>query len=907
MTLEAGTKLGPYEILSPLGAGGMGEVYRARDTRLGREVAVKVLPQRFARDVQFRQRFEREARTVSSLQHPHISVLHDIGHDDAAGEFLVMELLQGETVAERLKRGKLPLQELLKIGMEIADALDKAHRKGLVHRDLKPGNIMLTQSGSKLMDFGLAKPTSLGAVGGTGSAPLLSAAMTAEGASPASPITTAGAMVGTVQYMSPEQIEGKEADARSDIFAFGATLYEMATGVRAFEGKSQLSVASAILEKDPEPISRTQPLAPAALERVVAQCLAKNPEDRFQCAHDLGMALNWISDSVAPGVTPAGADAKDGATVVDRRSTLQRALPWAGAALGFLLAALLGMGYVWRAPKPATTIRSSINLPPNSNPPTGQPGFGGWFTLSPDGRRLAFVASNPEGKDLLWVRPLDSLGAQPLAGTEGAMYPFWSPDGSRVAFFAQGKLKKIQATGGPVETVCAADDGRGGAWSPSGVIVFAPGVYTGLWRVAAAGGTPTQITVPDSASTTHRFPSFLPDGKHFLFNSSITGGGEAGIYVAALDSKKLKLVAREKSNGQYAAPDYLIFMREGNLMAQPFDANALATTGDAFPIAENVISDPVRQLGSFSVSKNGLLVFRTGGTAAMRQQLTWFDRDGKQLAKVGEPADLSYPALSPDESRAIVHLHDAHGTTNLWMYDLKRGLGSRFTFSAAQDEEPAWSPDGKQVAFTSSRSGNFDLYVKTASGAGAEQVLLAGPGEKHLSDWSHDGRFISYRIRGGPAKKWQIWILPLGGDHKPYPFLQGEANYQYGVFSPDVRWLAYASNESGREEVYVVPFPGPGGKWQISLSGGDYGWWSGDGKELYYWTPDLKLMAVEVNGKGTDFSVGATHPVLGGRSFQNTEGATISQDGKRLLLAVRQEDTTAPITLVVNWAGDLKK
>jgi len=898
MGLAAGTKLGPYEILTPVGAGGMGEVYRARDTRLDRDVAIKVLPAHLAKDVEFRRRFEREARTVSSLNHPHICTLYDIGREGDT-DFLVMELLEGETVAERVKRGKLPLHELLKIGSEMADALDKAHRKGVVHRDLKPANIMLTKSGAKLMDFGLAKPAGLAGAAGSSSAPLLSAAMTSSGPSPASPITSAGSIVGTIQYMSPEQIEGKEADARSDIFAFGATLYEMVTGVRAFPGKSQISVASAILEKDPEPIIKAVPLAPPALDRVVMTCLAKDPEERFQSAHDLKLEIQWATEAGSPAAAPA--------PVVAARTNRER-LAWATAGALLLLVALFAVGYALRAPRPASMVRASMNLPPSSHPPAGQDCLAGWFTISPDGRRLAFVASNPEGKYVLWVRPLDSLAAQPLAGTEGATYPFWSPDSSRLGFFAEGKLKKIEASGGPVETVCAASEGRGGTWGPNGEIVFAPGVYTGLWRVAAAGGTPTQVTFPADATTTQRFPSFLPDGKHFLFNSDIPGGGHGGIYAGAVDSKEVKRVAAERSSAQYAAPGYLLFMREGNLMAQPFDAARLATAGDAVPIGENLMSDSVRQLGSFSVSNNGVLVFRTTGTAGTKHQLTWVDREGKELGKVGEPADLSFPALSPDESKAVVHLRGTNGKTNLWMYDLKRGLGSRFTFSAADDEQPAWSPDGSQVAFTSDRSGNFDLYLKSAQGAGAEQLLLGGPGEKHLSDWSRDGRFICYYVHGGPAKNSQVWILPMTGERKPYAFLQGEANFEYAEFSPDVRWLAYTSDESGHPESYVVPFPGPGGKWQISSAGAVYSWWSGDGKEIYYLTPDLKLIAVEVNTKGTELAVGASHPLLGGKTGgENFIGLDFSRDGKRILIAVPQEDTSAPITLVTNWTVGLKR
>jgi len=481
VSLATGTKLGPYEILAPLGAGGMGEVYRARDTRLGREVAVKVLPEQFARDAQFRQRFEREARAVSSLNHPHICVLYDVGRHEVAGDYLVMELLEGQTLAERLKKGKLPFEELLRIAMEIADALDKAHRKGVVHRDLKPANIMLTKEGAKLMDFGLAKPLALSAAG-SGTAPLLSAAATVSGASP---LTSAGALVGTIQYMSPEQIEGKEADTRSDIFAFGAVLYEMAAGVRAFQGKSQISVASAILEKDPEPISRSEPLAPAAFDRVVAQCMAKNPDERFQCAHDLGLELKWVSEVGAPlTVAPVG----ESSALPREPRGLPYRLPWAAAGVGLLAAAFFAVAYLRRPSEIVRPIRSQITAPEKLTFALMGPPTNGAPALSPDGTRMVFPANDAQGKEALWVRPLDSLSAQKLEGTERATFPFWSPDSRYVGFFQGGKLKKINVSGGPAETVCEASSGRGGTWNREDVIVFAPEVGGGLSRVRAAGG-----------------------------------------------------------------------------------------------------------------------------------------------------------------------------------------------------------------------------------------------------------------------------------------------------------------------------------------------------------------------------------------------------------------------------------
>ena len=655
MALTSGSKLGPYEIKEKLGAGGMGEVYRARDTRLGRDVAIKVLPERFISSPDFRQRFEREARAISSLQHPHICVLYDVGHDDAAGEYLVMEFLEGESVAERLKRGKLPLADLLKIGMQVAGALEKAHRQGVVHRDLKPANIMLTKSGAKLMDFGLAKP-----LGGTATpggaaqagvpvppAPLLSAAVTATGgASSGSPITQAGTMVGTIHYMSPEQIEGKEADARSDIFALGATLYEMATGARAFEGKSQLSVASAILEKDPEPISKVQPLAPAALDRLVAQCLAKNPDERLQSAHDVGVGLKWISEAPVAAVSDRRG--------VDQRTTLQRALPWALAAAGVLAAIILGGLWLRLLLAPSSSVHSYI-LPPDKA--TFNPY--GTAAISPDGRRIAFGATGSAGRPMLWVQPLNSGTAQPLAGTEGATYPFWSADSRYLGYFAGGKLNKIDANGGPPQALCDAPTGRGGAWSQDGVILFASDQAGGLMRVDAAGGTPVEVTEPGARMTLYHWVWFLPDGKHFLYSSFSVSGADRGIYAGALGSKEQVLVLHIDSKGIYAPPGYLLFVRDGTLMAQRFNTSKLAVEGDAVPVAGHV------GVSRFSVSGSGVLLFQEGGIGTA-SQLIWFDRTGKQgeLA-LPETERYSDPMLSPDGSKLAVTIADSPATSNI--------------------------------------------------------------------------------------------------------------------------------------------------------------------------------------------------------------------------------------------------
>ncbi len=881
MTLAAGTKLGPYEILAPLGAGGMGEVYRARDTRLDRIVAIKVLPSLLSGDPERRQRFEREARAVSSLNHPHICTLYDIGQHDRT-DYLVLEYLEGETLAARLERGPLPSDQLLRIAIEIADALEKAHHHGVIHRDLKPGNIMLTKSGSKLLDFGLAKPM------------LRPDAALTTMATAAKPLTTEGAIVGTFLYMAPELLEGKDADARSDLFAFGSVLYEMATGKRAFEGKTTASVIAAILEREPAPITSLQPMTPPALERVVKTCLAKDPEERFQSAHDLKLQLQWIAE--------AGSQAGVPAPVVARRKNRER-VAWAIAGVLVVISALLAVGFILRAPQPQPVIRASIGLPPQATAP-----LGGSFSDSPDGRRLAFAAAPAGGQLQLWVRPLDSLTAQPLAGTEGAGYPFWSPDSHYLGFFAEGKLKKIDPSGGPAQTICDAPDGRGGAWNGDGVIVFAPGVFTGISRVSAIGGTPVALTSPPNAGDSDRWPSFLPDGKHVLFFSQTGSEKKNRVSVVELASKEVKTVAEIKSNAIYDSSGYLLYQRDGNLVAQHFDAEKFTLSGDAFPIVEQVQFNPNRGNASFSISSDGVLVYQ-GGAAGRKAQLTWFDREGKLLGTLGGPAEIFGSALSPDGKRVVGAISGASGKYSLWLFDVARGISSRFTFTDSSDAFAVWSPDGKYVAYSSNRSGRLELYVKPASGVESEQPLVTGEGESIPTDWSRDGRFIVYLTQSRTTKKFDIWILPMTGDRKPFPFIDTEADEGGGTFSPDGRWLAYVSDESGRREVYVVPFPGRGGKWQVSSVGGDFPFWTANGAELDYFTPDRKWMAVEVNGKGNDFSIGATKALFGGKPIPGVpqQGLVVTPDGKRLLLPVEGENASVPFTLVTNWKAELKK
>ena len=900
MGLSSGTKLGPYEIVEPLGAGGMGEVYRARDTRLDRSVAVKILPAHLADRPDASERFEREARTISSLNHPNICQLHDVGMQNGT-RYLVMELLEGETLAERLRRGPLPLEQVLRYGAEIAEGLHTAHRRGVVHRDLKPGNVMLTKSGAKLMDFGLAK--------GTIQAKPVSEGLTATlTSSLASPVTQQGTIVGTFQYMSPEQVEGKEADARSDIFGLGAVLYEMVSGKRAFEGKTPVSVAASILEKEPEPIRMLQPLMPASLERAIKKCLSKDPDARWQSAGDLASELRWIGE----GITSRSHSAPQ--LPRTRGMRVSEWLAWMFCAMAIIAVVVLSLvlGFSGGAkPVVRTQIAPSEKLQFNFVGDNGGPPV-----ISPDGKNIVFAARG-EGRNQLFIRSLDTLTPQPIAGTEEGTFPFWSPDSRSIAFFADGKLKRLDLSGGAPLTICDAPVGRGGSWSTNGTIVFSPTFTEALLQVQASGGAPTPATKLTDKYTTHRWPWFLPDGRHFLYlaaNHAATASPNTAVFWASLDGKDNKLLFTSPSNAIYAS-GRLLYIRDNTLMAQPFDASSGQLQGEAVPLNGDVQVDGSVWRGTFSASDAGTLIYQPGAAKA-GNRLTWFDRSGKEIGALSGPDAYSLMELSPDDKKAAVTVGDPVGV--IWIYDVAHNGRTRFTFGNDSNVNAIWSRDGKKIAYL---EGNLNsafsrkVIVKAADGSG-EAKQLADIGTSHtiqgaLDDWSPDGRYILYESgTTGEGSGIDLWLLPVSGD-KPVAWISSAGDQQFGQFSPDGRWVAYSSNETGRPEIYIVPFPPTGAKWQISANGGTRPHWRRDGKEIVFEVEGSgKVMSAQVNDRGSNFEVGEVRVLFDATNLPpNNAGSqwSLTSDGQRLLAITTGETGALPLTLIQNWTGELKR
>ena len=869
MSLAPGTRLGPYEIVAPIGAGGMGEVYRARDTRLDRSVAVKILPVEFAQNAQLRLRFEREAKTISQLSHPNICALYDVGDN-----YLVMELLEGETLADRLLRGPVPLAEALRIAGQIADALAKAHRQSIIHRDLKPGNIMLTRSGAKLLDFGLAR------VGGVLSGPA--------DATHQKPLTAEGTIVGTFNYMAPEQLEGAEADERTDIFAFGSVLYEMVSGKRAFSGSTRTSLIAAIVSRDPTPLSQVQPIAPASVERLVARCLAKDPDARWQCAADLRWELRRIEEEVAH---PA-AEARP------RRSNLAA---FVTAAVAAFVATFFAVEYA-RRPRPEPPLRFTVA------PPNGwifAVGYIGPPAMAPDGRKFAVVGTDlTSGKNMLLIRDLTEAEPKLLAGTEGAAFPFWSPDSTAIGFFAGGKLKRVDLSGGATQTLCDASLARGATWSSNGDIIFCPSPLAPLYAIPASGGTPRRLTTldPKLKESSHRWPWILPDGRHFLFSIRRPGvdlQSGAALYVGSIDSEEKKLLLKTSSNAAYVEPGYVLYVRDRTLYARRFNTRTLSFTAPERPAA-HAIQFHGSGFALFSAAPR-VLVYQTG---TVLSALTVIGRDGRVQATLGDAAECFGPNLSVDGHHVVYSLLDpVTGNSDVWLYDMERRVARRQTFHPADDFYGVLSPDQTELYFASNRSGIPSIYAKPLDGSD-ERIVLESNIVTFPQSISSDGRFLLFRQL--TTAQSDIWALPLPAG-KPFPFATSPFNEIQPVFSRSGRFVAYASNESGRYEVYVSRFPSGSGRVQISPDGGSQPTWRADEKELYYIGPQERLFAVSIEA-GTSLKAGIPTPIttLDVKPSRDDERQyDAAADGKSFIVnSLSGPSRSLPMTVVENWQPD---
>jgi len=898
MPFTVGTRLGPYEILSPIGAGGMGEVYKARDTRLDRIVAVKVMTQQRTSPEE-RQRFEREAKTISQLSHPHICALYDVGREGET-DYLVMEYLEGQPLSDRLARGPLPLEQTLRYGIEITDALDNAHRAGIVHRDLKPPNVMLTKDGVKLLDFGLAKAIA------TASRPSEVSALPTE-TEQSGDLTREGMILGTIPYMAPEQLEGKRADERTDIFALGATLYEMATGTRAFPGSTRASLISAILRDEPKPVSRIFPMSPPALDRIIGTCLAKEPDHRWQSAADVGLQLGWLTKGEADQ-PPAAARG------------LSSAPRWLVglAAAGIVAATALLALYALRRPAsaPAAPIRFAVRAPvgtrfawiPQHN----------LFAVSPDGRRLAFVARGADGRDFLWVRSLAEPSAATLPGTEGAAAPFWSPDSRFIAFFSDGKLKKIDSSGGPPVTLCDARvDYPSGSWGSRHSILFGAAAQTFMSLVAEGGGAPTVVLKADASRQEKavRFPDFLPDGRHFLYLASSSTEKRPYVRLASIEDGKTVPLLTNCSRAEYVPGDpndrargrsgYLLYAVEGNLLARPFDSRQLRLVGDPIPAGQEVWPHALIGAGPFSVSDNGVLASRGAASPA---RMAWFDQAGRETGSVSPAAGFESLRLSPDSRRIVVSRASPRtGLKELLIGDLSRGVLTRLELDSDSDHaKPIWSPDGTRIAFVvRSPSDPRILHWLALRGPASPQPILPPGGVQRTEDWSPDGRFLLYfgvRTEGGSG----LWVVNLEGEPKPRKLLSGTTDPAYAQFSPDGRWIAYCSPESGRSEVYLTSFPETGERIRVSVSGGSRPRWKRDGREIYFVSADSEMIATPIK-LAANVEIGQPRPLFridpaGWRDYD------VTPDGEHFLavVVVPVQDADA-IAVTANWPSLLPR
>jgi len=934
MALTSGQRLGAYEIVALIGQGGMGEVYRARDTKLKREVAIKVLPELFARDAERLARFRREAEVLASLNHPNIAAIYGLEESDGMIA-IVMEVVEGPTLGEHLQavtsgssrtlrqtqqptevvsgfsrtEAGLPVDETLAIARQIADALEAAHDKGVVHRDLKPANVKITPEGKvKVLDFGLAKladPVGAGLQTGPYSN-TMSPTLSVQG-------TRAGVILGTAAYMSPEQARGKSVDRRADIWAFGCVLYELLTGRQCFDpGETVSDAIVAILTREPD-WSALPANTPTHIRTLLRRCLQKDPQKRLP---HIGLVRIELDEGpAAPAVPP------ERVVAAPTKGLLTSArVAWSAAALVLVAAtALLAATYLRSVPQGAPAVRASILLPEGvviaGNPSSR-------LALSPDGRMLAFTTAGRVGGvgvGQIWVQALDGDRAQPLVGTEGAAgYVAWSPDSRSLAFVNQGKLQRIEAAGGPVATLSNAAIGASLTWNQDDVILFTPAANAPLHRISASGGQSIAVTKldPQQGDYAHGAPFFLPDGRHFLYmaiGSRNGGQGDArAVYVGSLDpSEAAKLVLDGGSTAKWAE-GYLLFLREATLMAQPFDSERLELSGEAMPLAEGVAIGATRT-GAFSVSTTGVLAYQSD--SGVRSQLTWFDRAGREIGRVGDPGDYVSVEISPDGARAALSVLEPNGRSrDLWLYDLSRGFRTQFTFDPGDEAYPVWSPNGERLVFRSSRGGRGDLYQKVSSGVGSEDLLLADDLSKFAYSWSPDGRLVSYNSSVGTPTGSDMWVLPLTGERKAMVLLQTPFNEGQARISPDGRWIAYVSNEFTRPDVFVTTFPRARGKWRVSTAGGGWPRWRKDGNELFFLSPDNVLMATTVNGRGPAFEVGPVRSLFetrartaqaGGGNYSSYE---VSSDGQRFLVNTFVENpSTSPITVVVNWTASLRK
>jgi dipeptidyl aminopeptidase/acylaminoacyl peptidase/predicted Ser/Thr protein kinase len=869
MSFPEGSRLGPYEILAPLGAGGMGEVYKARDTRLDRTVAVKVLSPSFAATADLRQRFEREARAISALTHPNVCTLYDVGLHEGT-DYLVMEYLEGESLAQRLERGPLPLEQALRAGVEIAAALDRAHRAGIVHRDLKPGNVMLTRGGVKLLDFGLAKLQ--------GAPPVSGLTVAAGLPTRDQPLTAEGTLLGTMPYMAPEQLEGREADPRTDLWALGAVLFEMLTGRRAFSGSSQASLIGAIMTSEPPAIATLVPISPPALDRVVRTCLRKDPDDRWQSAHDLGAELRWILE--------AGSQAGVAAPL-SRRRVRRESLAWAVAALaglGMIAAAVWAL----RRPAPAGGV---VRLAVARSVTAPYEGFGE-ASISPDGRRIVFTAAGSGGTTQLWLRDLDRETPRPISGTDGGEQPFWSPDGKHLGFFARGQLLRIDVGGGPARVLCPAPGPRGGSWGSANVIAFSVlGPGTGVMQVPAEGGAPKAATKLAPTEEAHRWPSFLPDGRHFVFLGDAVHTEDHHLRVGSLDSTESLELSQAVSRPVWADPGYILYVRGGALLAQPFDQRALRFTGDPITIGENIAQTIENHGFEFSASPAGVLTYRS---ASPLSRTSWFDRSGKAVATFGEPRQIGDIALSPDGSHLAWMQRDSDGRPgDIWVRDLERGVETRLSPDPAGDYGPQWSPDGNEVVWSSYRSGGGDLYAASPFEAAAPRLLVGSPAEKAVESW---GPGVLLFTVNQPDN--QLWALPLTPPGEPHRLGTVAAEVSSAQLSRDGRWMVYMGRDSGRPEVYLQAYPPTERRWQVSTAGGVRPRWRADGREVFFVNLSGDLVAVDIQA-GPSPTIGAAHTLFHLGAFEDWDAAP---DGQRFLFVQRIEDQyLAPITVVLNW------